>query len=316
MNKLNIFLLFVISIAFSFSCTPPSEFRERPPHYQLLDRNKFYADPLVFFDADSLKPRIDLYIKIPAENIIFRVNNANDKYESKLSIKVNIKNLAGEQVLDKTFDEFTSYTEEQIKIISKESHYYFYDFFIDPGNYKIEIKIKDNYSNIEYKKSEDVQVKDFLSSDISFSSAMMLSKYKVADNGTKEITPLVSNNIFGLIDFYAFFEIFNKKDEEISKEYTCRIKDNKNIVIKEVALSYTLSHGKNKETEKFSISKELKKYIPEEYDFDLYLYDEEQPPYFTFEIIDKNSNEVMTTKQLTFFPNKIHPELKRRPGMN
>lgn len=312
MNKLNIVLLFVVSIVFSFSCTPPSEFRERPPHYQLLDRNKFYADPLVFFDADSLKPRIDLYIKIPSENIIFRVNNANDKYESKISIKITIKNLAGEQILERTFDEFASYTEEQIKIISKESHYYFYDFFMDPGNYKIEMRIKDNYSNIEYKKSTDVQIKDFLSSDISFSGAMILSKYKIAKDGTKEITPLVSNNIFGLKDFYVFFEIFNKKDEELSKEYICRIKDNKNTIIKEDTFTYTLAHGKNKETEKISISQELRKYLPENNDFELYLYENEQPPNFTLEILDKTTNEIVTTKKLFFFPNKIQPEKMNR----
>jgi hypothetical protein len=314
MNKLIKVLFFVVSIVFSFSCTPPSEFKERPLHFQLLDKNKFYADPLVFFDADSLKPRLDLYIEIPAENIIFRINNTNNKYESKISIKINIKNFSGEPVLDKSFDEFASYYEEQIKKISKESHFYLYNFFIEPGSYKIEIKIKDTYSNIEYKKSTDFSVKNLNSPGVSFSSTMLISKYKITDDGTKEITPLISNNIFGLKEFFVFFEIFNCKDEEVSGQFIYRLKDNKNTVIKEDVLAYSLSPGKNKKTEKISISKELKKYIPNNPDFDLYLYDDEGPPSFTFEISDKITNEIVTSKKLNFFPNKIQPEMMNRHG--
>ena len=37
---------------------------------------------------------------------------------------------------------------------------YFYNFNVKPGNYKLDVEVKDVYANNEYKKSFDISVKD------------------------------------------------------------------------------------------------------------------------------------------------------------
>jgi hypothetical protein len=195
---------------------------------------------------------------------------------------------------------------------SKESQYHLYNYFIEPGNYKLEIKISDKNSKNDFKKSMDISVKDFNSREISFSNLLVLSKYKLNEDGTKEITPLINNNLFGLKEFSVFFEIYNKNNSDITKEYVYKLKDNKNAVLKEDVLTYTLSPGKNQEVFNVFVAKELKKYFPEEPDFDFFLYDNDNNISFDFEIIDKSNSEITEAKKLNFIPKMIIQNLHNR----
>lgn len=309
-----ILYLFIFSLILC-SCTPPSDYREFPQETILLKKEKFYADPLLFYEVDSLKTRLDLYIEIPIENILYKKNNDNEKYESKITFTIGITNLSNENIFTKTYNEFSAYSNEEITKKSKESQYYFYNFFIEPGSYKIEIKVNDNNSKNEYKKLVDLSVKDFKSQELIFSDLMILSKYKINENGTKEITPLINNNIFGLKEFFVFFEIYNISNSDITKEYEYRIKDNKNVVAKEDMLTYSLTPSKNQKVENIFVMKELKKYLPKEPDFDFFLYDNEQNIFFKLEIIDKSNNEIVANKKLFFSPVGIKHGNNKKPLM-
>ena len=306
--------LFIISVIL-FACAPPSGQRDFPQYFPISKKEIFYVDPLVFYEADSLKARLDLYIEIPIENILYKKNIENKKYESKITLIIGITNSANENILANTYNEFSAYSDEEMMKKSKESQYYFYNYFVEPGNYKIEIKIKDNNSKNEYKKSVNLSVKDFKAQDIIFSDLMILSKYKINEEGTKEITPLINNNIFGLKEFFVFFEIYNNSSNDITKDYVYKLKDNKDVVIKEEVLTYSLSPSKNQKVENIYISKELKKYLPEEPDFDFFLYDNEQNIFFKLEIIDKSNSELVASKKLLFLPKRLIPDMNKKPPM-
>lgn len=314
MNYSHKFLIIILLLV-SFSCTPPSNYREFPQQLPLLNKKKFYVDPLVFYEYDSLKARLDLYIEVPSESILYKKDINNEKYESKISITIGLSNLNNEQIITDTYNESSAFSNEEMKKVSKESQYFFYNYTVEQGNYKLEIKIKDNNTKNEYKKSLDVQVKDFKTQEITLSDLMILSKYKINEDGTKEITPLISNNIFGLKEFFVFFEIYNKTNNEITKEYIYKLKDNKDVIVKEDVLTYLLSPGKNQKVENIYILKELKKYLPKEPDFDFYLFDNEQNTFFKLDLIDKSNNEIVASKKLTFIPKRLIPEMHKRPPM-
>jgi hypothetical protein len=308
LNIIAVALLMMIS-----SCTPSSEFRDKQDKFQGLEKNIFFADPLVFYEIDSLHPRLDLNIEIPIENISFQKDYADLTYHSKINVSVNIKNSAGESVISKTYEETSSYNYKEIKEKSKESQFYFYNYDVKPGNYKLDVEVKDVYANNEYKKSFDVSVKDFKSADVTFSDLMMLSKLEVNPDGTKDISPLISNNPLGLKELFAFFEIYNNTNTDIPEEYVIKLKDNKESVIKEYTVSYVLSPGKNQEFESIFILKELKNLIPKEPQPDYYKSEIKSDLYFKLEILDKSANQVVAYKKLSLYPEKFRPRMVNRP---
>jgi hypothetical protein len=316
MNYFYKFLLIITSLLFSFSCTPPSNYRDMPSQHFMFNRDKFFMDPLVFYDTDSSKARLDLYFKIPVENIIFIKNEKNDKYESKLFISVILKNVNNEQIFNNNYNVSSAFGEEEMKKISKEAQYYFYNYYLEQGKFKLDIKITDENAKTNYKKSFDLQVKDFSSQKISFSDLMLLSRYNINDDGTKEITPLISNNIFALKEFFVFFEIYNMGGDSVTKEYIYRIKDEKDIVIKTDSLTYSLSQNKNPKTIKISLEKELKKYVFEESDFEFFPAEKKLFENFKIEITDKANNEIVASKKLIFFPDRPPQGMQNKPPMH
>lgn len=314
-NSLINILLFFSFLMFFYSCSVPQQRGEYPMFHSPEKNNNFYTDAVVFCDSNSLNPRLDLFIEIPYKNIDFKKNINTGKFEFKIIKTIKIINTGNVNVIEKTYEDSAAYSNDEMIKKTKESQYYFYNYIIDPGNYKIDIKIKDKNSKEEHKKSFDFKVKDFKSSEISFSDLLILSKYKINEDGSKEITPLISNNIFGLKEFFVFCEIYNKSNDDIKKEYIYRLKDNNGVTVKEDAFNYNLSPFKNQKIENIFVLKELKKYLPEEPDFDFYLYDNEQNIFFDLDIIDKSSNEIVASKKLTFLPKILISEMHKRPPM-
>ncbi|MFA5403791.1 MAG: hypothetical protein WC358_02540 [Ignavibacteria bacterium] len=313
-----LFVILVISFAFLsvfYSCSAQQQQKGFSMYPEITNRDKFFVDPLIFYEVDSLKARLDLYIEVPNDNIIFKKDINDEKYKSNISLIINIKNSVNENILTKTYNEYSAYNDKEMIKKSKESRYFFYNYFVEPGNYKIDIIIKDNNSKGEFKKSADLSVKDFNAQEISFSNLMILSKYKINEDGTKEITPLINNNIFGLKEFFVFFEIYNKNNDDITKEYIYKLKDNKDNIVKEDDLTYKLSPNKNQNVENIFLLKELKKYLPEEPDFDFFLYDNDQNIFFKIEIIDKSNNDLVATKKLAFVPKRLISEMHKKPPM-
>lgn len=273
---------------------------------------KFFADPLVFYDSGSAKPRLDLSVEIPVENISFQKNYQNQTYYSKLIITVNIKNSTGEVILTKTNTEQSLYSFEEIRAKAKDSQFYLYNFSVDPGSYKVEIEVNDDYLKSIYKKSFNVTAKDFNVQEITFSDLMLLSKVDINSDGTREISPRVNNNVFGLKELFMFFEVYNNSDNKISKDYTVRLKNNTGLVLKEYALSYSFNPGKNQKFETVFILNELRQQVPVETQMDMREKAKENALSFALEILDKSNNKLEAQKKLLFLPDKPLPEMMNR----
>jgi hypothetical protein len=307
-------IITLLSVLF-FSCSAPQKRGDHRMHRFNAFLEKFYTDPVVFFDTDSNKARLDLFIEIPYGNINYKKNPNTGKFDYNILKNINIKNSGDSIIISETYGDSISYSNEEMTKKSGEPQYYFYYYFLEPGNYKIDIKIKDNNSKDEFKKSIDLTVKDFKLQDVTFSNLMILSKYKANGDGIKEITPLINNNIFGLKEFFVFFEIYNNINTELEKEFSYKIKDGKDITIKEGQLKYTLSPSKNQKVENIKIAKEIKDYMPEDQDFDFFLFDDENNKYFKIEIYEKSSNFAIASKDLNFFPTKYNIDIRNKPPM-
>jgi hypothetical protein len=278
--------------------------------------DNFYFDPLVFYEPDSLKARLDLYMEIPAEKVLFKKNNNSGKYESSFSISVLITNSLSDKIINESYTKTPSFTEEEMKIVSKKSQFFLYNYYLPPGTYKIQIKLKDNYSNSEYPKSGDFIVKDLNASAITFSDLMLLSKFSISDNGTKEITPLISKNIFGLKEFYIFFEIYSAGKEDVSKDYAYKIIDEKDYVLKEGQFSYLINPGINQKTERLFVLNELKRYLPGQKDFEFFPAENKPVEIFKLEIYDKSNNDTVANKNIYFRSGGPVREMYDRPLMH
>lgn len=307
------YFAFFTSLSILFSCSVPQQQPGSIMYPEISAKDKFFADPVVFFETDSLKARLDLYIEIPFENIIFKKNFNTEKYETAITLSVIVKDAMKKTIIDNIYYDSLSFTNDQMTVKSKESLFYFYNYPVEPGKYFADILLKNNNSKEEFKKSLDLAVKDFKSENIMLSDLMILSKFKVNDNGTKEITPLISKNIFSLKEFFAFSEIYNNTGENITKEYILRLTDGFDKVVKENYVSYSLSPGKNQKIENFPLPKEMKKYYADEPDFDFFLYDNEQNLSFKIEIIDKSDNMPVVNKKLLFLHSKPYPPFNKRP---
>lgn len=315
MKNLHKILIVLISFFFCFSCSSPSNNRGMPPQHIMHNNDNFFVDPLVFYDMDSSKARLDLYIKIPVESIIYKKNIEKKKYESVLFISVILKNSNNEQIFENKYNVSSSFNEEEMKKMSKEYQYYFYNYYLEHGKYKLEVKINDENSKSTHPIFSDVSVKDFKNQSLNFSDIMLLSHYSVNEDSTKEITPLINNNIFSLNKIFIFFEIYNNNSDTLTKDYVYKLRDNKNNVIKEESLSYTLSQNRNKKTECISLKNELQKYTEEEPDFEFFPAEKIPVENFKLEIIDKSNNEIMASKTLTFRPDNRHMNMKNKPPM-
>lgn len=318
MRYINPLIIIILSLVFSFSCTPPQDYRDRPEHFLMFEKNRFFIDPLVFLDKDSLKPRLDLYLAIPPENILFKKTGANGNYESKINIFVTITNSNNEQIIKKNYPLTSTFGENEMKRVSKELKFSFYSYFIEPGKYKLEIKIVDDIAKKEYFKAEELNVQNFDSQNIAFSDVMLLKNYSVNENGKKEITPLVTNNVFKLKDVYAFFEVYCKSDSGQSKEYIFKVKNNKGIYIKEETVELTLSYPSSKITQKIISQDEFMKHQPERMDFEDFSPDDKDFGILQLDIFDKSENKIVATKKFSLLPDKKHFPRKRedRPGMH
>ena len=257
-----------------------------PPPFPFVNRNLFYTDPLVFYTKDSTNARLDLYIELPVNNLLFKRNSVNENFESSIVISININDLTGQSVIDKTYTENISYTDDEMKREAKNSIFYIKEYSLKPDSYLLSVLIRDNNLNKDYHSVDSIFVKNLRNSDILLSDIMILSHYSTDENGKKEITPLVSNNVFGLKDFYIFFEIYKNSDSAINKDYTYRIKDSKDKIISEGTFAYFLKDYINKEFERLDFINH-------------------EPGFFKLELMDNLTREIVAQKNFAFFPN--HP---------
>jgi len=221
-----------------------------------MGKEYFYIDPLVFYPLDSALGRLDLYIEIPLDNLTFKKIGGGDIYESSLSLTVQIKNSAGEQVIFQTYDEKITNSKSEQKNISDKAVSSYKSYFLKSDLYKLVFTLKDKNSTNEYTKEISFTVKDPLLERVISSDIMLLSNYQVDSKGEKEITPIINGNIGTFESFFVFTEVWNRGDVEISnKLLNIKVFDNKDKLIFDTLISLNLKIGNSSVIQKLYTEK-------------------------------------------------------------
>ncbi|MDD5362161.1 MAG: GWxTD domain-containing protein [Ignavibacteria bacterium] len=208
-------------------------------------RDLFYADPLVFYPQDSAKGRLDLYIEIPLENLMYKKNNATDHFDASVEYNITIKNSSDEIKLNQTYNETISTTKTEQKILNERSASNLKNFFLSSGKYKIIFTFKDKNNNNEKTKEYGITVKNPLIENTLISDILFLSEYKEDASGEKEIVPLISGNVGMLNNFYLFYEVRNNGTDIVTKTYKVKFTDDKDKFVFDTTFFLTLQPGKN-----------------------------------------------------------------------
>jgi len=249
--KKGFFTLFIISIVmFSFA---DSYSQLENKNIEIDTRDFFYFDPLVFYSKEQEKARLDIYLEIPLENLQFKKNYSTKNYDASISYNIKITNSFNEIVSNETISDYVTTTKAEQKNLESSSKYIVKEFYLNPGNYNVDISISDINTKKEKVKKSSVEITDFVKKDISASNIMLVSNIK-EENGKKVITPLIEGNIGNLKTIYLFFEVYNSGASEVVNDFTYTITDSKNQVMEKDNLVYTLNPGINKYFEKISTS--------------------------------------------------------------
>lgn len=216
-----------------------------------LDKDLFFTDPIVFYSNDQMKARLDVYIEIPLENLQFKKNSATKMYDASVNYNIKITNKSNEIVTNELLTDNVSTSKAEQKKLDESAKYIVKEFYLNPGDYTLEISLNDINTKKEKTKKEKVSIIDFAKKDVSFSDIMLVSNFKL-ENGKKVITPLVDKNIDNLKEIYLFFEVYNSRDQELINNYSYKITDSKEKIIEKGNYTYTLNPGINKFFEKIS----------------------------------------------------------------
>ena len=307
--RLRFFILSVFLILFQVCAYTQIRggFNTRIPQF---DRGVYYVDPLVFYDIDSLKPRLDVFVEIPKGNLLF-VKKAGI-YTNSMEITLILKDSKDAQVFKQKYTETISYKDAEFKEELKKSIFYLHNYYLNTGSYKLETTLNDITAGKEHRKINEITVKEFANNPVTFSDIMLLSEYSTTNDGSREITPLISNNIFGLPRIHIFFEIYNNTTGSVNKVYSYKITDHNNDVIKEGVLSYYLSDRKSNMFEKIAIGNPFSEMLEPE-DPDIKEIRKKDFGVCKITISDKSTGETVSEKTIYFIPGRM--PFKKPPDM-
>jgi len=218
----------------------------------LFQEQLFYSDPLVFYSKDSMKARVDVFVQIPQTTLSFKKNQNTQKFEAKYDLTINIYNSFGDNILSNTSSETISNTDEQQKYLADNPDFKIKSYFLKPDNYKLEATLRDRNNYMEYKSDKKFNVPDYVNSEVSISSVMLLSDFKSDSLGKKIIYPLVTGNIGDLKDVYIFYEIYNNSENTFPLSINYKILSEKNTSLKEGSFSCVLSPGINQRIDRLA----------------------------------------------------------------
>lgn len=213
------------------------------------EKEFFFMDPMVFYSRDQMKARLDVYLEIPLDNLQFKKNYNTKQYDASISYAVKITNSSGEIVTNELIKDFISTSKSDQKKLDETAKFIVKEFYLNPGNYSLEVTLTDINTKKEKTSREKVHIIDFAVKNISFSDIMLVSNMKV-ENGKKIITPLIDKNIDNLKEIYLFFEIYNSQDKEVKNNFSYKVTDLKGKDFEKGEYEYKLAPGINKCFEK------------------------------------------------------------------
>lgn len=213
------------------------------------DKEFFFLDPMVFYSRDQMRARLDVYLEIPLSNLQFKKNYTTKMYDASISYIIKITNSANEVVTNESITDYVTTSKSDQKNLDDLAKYIVKEFYLNPGEYNLEVTISDINTKKEKSKKDQIDIIDHALKDISFSDIMLVSNLK-QEKGKKVITPLIDKNIDNLKEMYLFFEVYNSKNENVVNNFSYKITNTKDEILEKGNYTYTLVPGINKFFEK------------------------------------------------------------------
>lgn len=173
------------------------------------------------------RARVDVYIIVPYELLEF--TEYNDVYAAKYDVHVSIRDSLGRRAADTTY---THTATERDYAVSRGStggiDHSVPSFRIKPGDYKVDVTIRDQFSRKELTKNRTVHVPDFTTDLPAFSSILFVSD--IEQRGTRySLTPLIGDVIWNSDgQLFAFYELYlDDSPETVGTRWTLTSKEGK-----------------------------------------------------------------------------------------
>ncbi len=207
---------------------------------------KFYFDVVNYQSDQDGKTRVDVFVKMPYENIQFV--KKNNSYIGKYSLTLTFFDEDQDKVLlERIWNEEIkagSYTEASSK---KNFNYSYRSFELAPGKYFLRCMAYDKDSRKDFITEAIITVKEF-SEEIDLSDILLVSRIIKTTSGD-QLLPSISNTIDTKDStFYSLVEVYSPKNQALHLEY--QIKDKNNNVVfteyKDVDLAKGLNSYRNK----------------------------------------------------------------------
>jgi len=202
----------IIAFLYIFLIATSINILAQVPGYDLSNK-EFHIDAVSFKGSKEGLNRVDVYTVVPYEMLTFE--KSDSKYFAKYELTVDIINSEGVVVKTKLLEK---------KIVADDYFearggrgdfdYSQNQFYLEKGDYKVQINVFDLFGNLSLSRSKNVTVIDYGSYPFAISGIMLVSSIREKD-GKYSITPHISDNIANLKDgFFIFFEAYNTTGQD------------------------------------------------------------------------------------------------------
>jgi GWxTD domain-containing protein len=193
---------------------------------QPADLPVFHLDALCFAADKAGQTRVDVFIQTPYENL--RFTDVDQKFTSTYDVTVDFLDSTNTQVMDKSWVESVEARDYDESVSPRESNIAQRSFALQPGNYTLDVQVRDEETKKSYRQKRRLWVRDFSTSPFAMSDLMLVNR--LAYEGEKRIlSPNISGNIAEANDsFHIFFEVYDRLKSD-SVHVKLRILDERDI---------------------------------------------------------------------------------------
>ena len=193
-----------------------------------VEQQRRPSDAAVFLQAVVLasdqpgRPRVDLYVQVPYNELMFVTNDGG--YRARFELSAEIRSADGEVAWQKSQS-----VELQVKTFSQTvsdrlSNLRQFSATLAPGSYRIEVKVSDPESGKTETVKRPLIVRGLERDSLVVSDVLLVSR-ATNDGPHLNIVPNVSGSILRQADrFFLFFEVYQRTPAD-SLRYTYRFLD-------------------------------------------------------------------------------------------
>lgn len=187
---------------------------------QIEAEQTFFFDAITYTSDQGKKSRIDIYVQVPYQEV--RFYKEGDQFLARYEITLNILTPSQQSVLERSWnvdvrvDNFAQTTSSKLYSLSQRT------VDVEPGQYQINVQIRDFESQKTSQVKKALLVTDFHKDSLSLSDIMLVNRL-TTEGDKKNIVPNISGNVGRQTEgFFIFFEIYKQADLD-SVELTWKV---------------------------------------------------------------------------------------------